>query len=416
MSATEFVLEDLATLATPRGTTSRLGEDLDRVHEVEDPALAVRGGRLVWVGPRAELPDEFSTWPRQSGGGGTAVPGFVDPHTHAVFAGHRADEFERRARGADYLEILAAGGGILDSMRRTRAASEDELFEATRARLEVLLQNGTTTVEVKSGYGLDTASETKMLRVARRLGDETPLSVVPTFLGAHAVPPEYKDRGDAYVDLVIEEMLPAVVDEGLAEWVDVFCETGVFDLAQTRRVLEAGAARGLKARIHADEVHPMGGGRLAAEMGARSADHLIATTSDSIEAMAEAGCTATILPGTAFVLGKGRWAPAREMIEEGCPLALATDLNPGSCHLSSMPMAMQIAVVQMGLTPGEALTAGTLNAAASLDLGEDRGSLEVGKRADVAVLDAPSYRHLAYRMGENLVRQVYAGGERVVGA
>lgn len=414
MSATDgFVLAELATLATGLGPAPRRGGDLDAVREIPRPAVAVAAGRVAWLGPEGELPERFAAWPRRGGGGGTLVPGFVDPHTHLIFAGDRAQEFDRRARGAAYLDILAAGGGILDTVARTRAASEDELVTAARRRLDRMLAAGTTTVEVKSGYGLSTRDELKMLRVARRLEQQGPQRLRATFLGAHATPPEYADRRPAYVDLVVEEMLPAVAAEGLARWVDVFCEEGVFDLAATRRIVEAARGHGLGARLHADELHPMGGGRLAAELGARSADHLIATDRDSIEALADSSTAATLLPGTAFVLGKGRWAPARAMIEAGCALALATDCNPGSCHLESMPMAMQIAVVQMGMTPAEALVAGTLNAAWTLEMDAEVGSLEPGKRADMLVLEAPDYRHLTYRLGTNLVRQVYVGGERV---
>ena len=414
MAAGPFVLENLASLATARGDAPRRGGDLDTaIQEITDPAVAVEAGRVAWVGPRAELPESYAGWPRQDGGGGCLVPGFVDPHTHLVFAGDRAAEFDLRARGAEYLEILEAGGGILNSAARTRDTPEDELYRQSTARVRRILAAGTTTVEIKSGYGLDTETECKMLRVARKLGEDHPLRVRTTFLGAHAVPADYKGRADAYVDLVVEEMLPAACAEGLADYADVFCEDGVFDVPQSRRVLEAAREAGLGLRMHADEVHPMGGGALAAELGCKSADHLIATDEACIQALAGSETVATILPGTAFVLGKGKWAPARRMLEAGCALALATDLNPGSCHLESVPMAMQIAVVQMGLTPAEALTAATLNAAATLDLADEVGTIEPGKAADLVLLDAPDYRHLTYRLGANLVRKVWVGGAAV---
>lgn len=408
-----FVLEGLTSLATPRGTGPLRGADLDAVWEAAAPAVAVEDGRIAWAGPAAHLPEAYGAWDRVDAGGGTLLPGFVDPHTHLVYGGNRAREFDQRARGAEYLEILAAGGGILNTCKATRETSEEELFDQAAARVRRMVAAGTTTVEVKSGYGLATEHELKQLRVARRLGEELPVTVKTTFLGAHAVPPEHREDPGRYVDLVVEEMLPAVVEAGLADYADVFCEEGVFDVPTSRRVLTAAAEAGLGLRVHADEVHAMGGGAMAAELGAASADHLIATDEASVAALGGSATAATILPGTAFVLGKGRWAPARAMLEAGCALALATDLNPGSCNMESMPMAMQIAVVQMGLTPAEALAAGTLNAAWSLGLGGEVGSLEAGKRADMVLIDAPSYRHLGYRMGANLVRRVWIDGAEV---
>lgn len=408
-----FVLVNLASAATPVGPAPLLRDRLDRIDEIPQAALAVRDGRIAWLGPESSLPLEFRDLPRQDGRRGTLLPGFVDPHTHMVFAGDRADEFDRRARGAKYLEILAAGGGILDTVRKTRAATEASLFASSLARAQRLAAHGTTTAEIKSGYGLDLPTELKILRVVRWLGLESPLRVVPTFMGAHATPPEFQGRTGAYVDHLVEEMLPEVARAGLARFVDVFCEKGVFEPADTRRILAAAKALGVATRIHADEVHDIGGGRLAAECGAVSADHLIAVSEDSMDAMAAAGTAATVLPGTALVLGKGRFAPARKMIEKGIPLALATDLNPGSCHLESLPFAMQVAVVQMGLTPAEALAAGTLNAAHTLGLAAELGSLEPGKHADLVLIDAPGYRHLAYRLGTNLVVGTWVGGRRV---
>ncbi len=406
----DWVLGNLASLATAASEPPLVGSALDGILEVPDAALAIQGGTIAWAGPQADLPSRFAAWPRVDSGRATAVPGFVDPHTHLVFAGDRADEFDSRARGAAYLEILARGGGILDTVRRTRQASDEELLLQARSRLERILAHGTTTVEVKSGYGLDLATELRMLRVARRLGAEGPVRIVPTFMGPHAVPPEYRGRTDAYLDLVIAEMLPAVKEERLADSVDIFCEQGVFDLDQTRRFLGAAAALGFGIRMHADEVHPMGGGRLAAELGARSADHLIATDEASIAALAGRGTVATLLPGTAFNLGKGKYAPARRMIEAGCTVALATDLNPGSCHLESMVLAMQIAIAQMRLTPAEALNASTANSAFALGLHDRVGRLAPGMQADLTLVDAPSYRHLGYRLGTNLVVSVVIGG------
>jgi imidazolonepropionase len=410
-----FVLGNLNSSASAQGSSPRRGAELDKINEISEPAIVVEEGKILWIGPECELPDEYREWDFVNGAGGTLLPGFVDPHTHLVFAGERSGEFEMRARGAAYLDILAAGGGILSTMQETRKASEEELFEASAGRMRRLLEGGTTTVEIKSGYGLNLETELKMLRVARRLGRELPQTVRTTFLGAHATPPEYKGRSDEYVQVVVREMLPEVAASGLADYVDVFCETGVFDLKQTRHIVETAQEFRLPARLHADEVHAMGGGALAAKLGTRSADHLIATDDASITALAASDTAATLLPGTAFVLGKGRWAPARKMLEAGCILALASDLNPGSCHMESMAMVMQIATVQMGLTPGEALAAATLNAACTLDLGDKVGTLDVGKQADLVVLGAPNFRHLGYRMGVNLIEQVFVAGKQVLG-
>lgn len=344
--------------------------------------------------------------------GRTMIPGFVDPHTHMCFTELREAEFELRMAGTPYMEILAMGGGILSSVKTVRNASEEALFEASRRRVQTALRLGTTTIEIKSGYGLDTATELKMLRVIDRLGRETPLDVVPTFLGAHAVPVEYRDRADAFVDLVVGEMIPEIREQGIARFCDVFCEKGVFSIDQARRILEAARTAGLGVRIHADEVHDLGGAALAAALGAASADHLLAASDDNLQRMVEAGVTAVLLPATAYSLRKP-YARARHMIDAGLAVALATDCNPGSSYTESMPFVIGLAVVNMFMTPFEALTAGTLNAAYAIGMARSVGSLDPGKQADFLLLDGDSPTILAYHAGVSPITAVYKRGKRV---
>jgi imidazolonepropionase len=340
------------------------------------------------------------------------IPGFVDPHTHMCFAATREEEFSLRLAGADYLEILRQGGGILSSVRAVRTASEEELFSITAERVRSALRLGTTTLEIKSGYGLETEAELKMLRVIHRIGEETPLDVVASFLGAHAVPEEYAGAPDGYVDLVVQEMIPAVSRQGIAHFCDVFCERGVFTPEQSRRILMAAREHGLGLKIHADEIHDLGGGALAAELGAVSAEHLLAVSEESLRAMASASVTAILLPGTAYSLRKP-YARARKMVDLGVPVALATDCNPGTCHTESMPFVSGLAILAMGLSPNEALVAGTLNAAYAIGMAGSAGSLEVGKAGDFLLLDGKSPAILAYRAGISPVVEVYKRGERV---
>lgn len=344
--------------------------------------------------------------------GRTVIPGFVDPHTHMCFAALREAEFEERLAGAPYLEILERGGGILSSVRAVRAAPEEDLFENSRRHALTALRLGTTTIEIKSGYGLDTETELRMLRVIARIGRETPLDVVPTFLGAHAVPEAYRDRPDAFVDLVVDEMIPAVRRQGIARYCDVFCEAGVFSIDQGRRILEAARAAGLGVKIHADEVNDLGGAGLAAALAAASADHLLAASDAGLGQMAEAGVPAVLLPATAYSLRKP-YARAREMIDAGLAVALATDCNPGSSYTESMPFAVGLAVVNMAMTPAEALTAATLNAAYAVGRAAFVGSLETGKQADFLFLEGDSPAILAYHAGVSPVAAVFKRGERV---
>jgi imidazolonepropionase len=360
------------------------------VSPIPNGVVASRNGRIVFVGPEAAFDAAVQATPDAifvDGGDGTVLPGFVDPHTHLVFAGDRREELRRRLAGATYAEIAAAGGGILSTVRATREASEDALVESARTRLAEMLQCGTTTAEAKSGYGLETATELKMLRAIRRLGEEQPIDLAATFLGAHEIPREYRDRRVAYIDLVTREMIPAVVADRLAEWCDVFCEAGVYTPEESRVILDAASTAGLRLRIHADELAASGGSDVAAEVGARSADHLLFVQPESAERMARAGVVATLLPAAAFYLKLGRFAPARMLIERGVAVALATDLNPGGGFTPSMPFVVTLACFAMGMTLEEALVAATLNAAYAIGRDADVGSLEPGKLMDAVIVD-----------------------------
>jgi len=407
---------ELCTLAGPSGP--RRGPQQADLGVVVDGAVACGAdGRILAVGQTAEVRNGI-TLARDArvidATGCAVIPGFVDPHTHAVFAGDRAEEFVQRLEGADYLEILAAGGGILSTVRATRAASPATLEERALGFLDEMLLLGTTSVEIKSGYGLSTESELTMLRVVATLQERAVQTVVPTFLGAHAVPPECRENPDGYVELVCREMVPAVAAENLARYCDVFCETGVFTVEQGRRVLEAGLAHGLTPKLHAEQKSHLGGAALAAELHAASADHLEHSSDGDLQALAAAGAVAVFLPGAAFMLRESRVVPARRAIELGAPVALATDFNPGTSPILSMPLIIGLACLRLGMTPAEALTAATLNAAHAIGLGDETGSLEPGKRADLLILDAPSHRHLPYYFGRNLVRTVVKDGRLVV--
>jgi len=385
----DLLVRNAREILTCAGRAPLAGASQRSAAPISTASLASLDGRIVAVGTAAEVDSIIALTPGArlvDASGCSIVPGFVDAHTHAIFAGDRRDELRRRLAGATYAEIAAAGGGILSTVAATRAASEDELVEQSRARLEEMLASGTTTCEVKSGYGLTVESEMKMLRAARRLQSAQPIDLAITFMGAHEVPIEYRSRRDSYVALVIDEMIPAAASEGIAEWCDVFCETGVFTPGESERVLRAGLAHGLKARIHADELGASGGSHAAARIGARSADHLIFVPPDGIEAMAGAGVTATLLPNAAFYLKLGRFAPARALIEAGVPVALATDVNPGGGFSPSMPFAMSLACFSMNLTFEEALVAATINGAWSLDRAADVGSLEPGKLMDAVLV------------------------------
>jgi len=402
----------LVTLAG-HGTSPLTGAALGELGVIADGAVAAAGDRILAVGPsdRVERTITLAEGARViDARGRTVLPGLVDPHTHLVYAGTREREFPLRLAGASYLEILRAGGGILGTVTATRAADEATLARLTRDRLDTALRHGTTTLEIKSGYGLDTATELKQLRAAKRAARGHPVRTVATFMGAHAFPPEHRADPEGYVDLVVEAMIPAVAEAGLAAFCDVFCEEGVFSVSQSRRILEAGRAAGLAPKLHADELASSGGAELAGAVGAVSADHLVYASDAGLAAMAAAGVVAVLLPGTTFSLMGSRYAPARRMIDAGVPVALATDANPGSSPTESMQMIVNLACLQLKLSPEEALAAATLNAAHAVGMADEVGSLEVGKRADLLVVDAPSPTYLAYHYGTNLAERVIASG------
>jgi imidazolonepropionase len=409
-----LAIRHLRQLISCAGPAPRSGPRQRDLEIVRDGAIAWDGKRIVYAGADAGLPRHLAGGEALDGRAYSMVPGFVDGHTHALYGGDRRDELRRRLGGATYAQIAAAGGGIVSTVAATRAASEDALVAAARPRLVDMLASGTTTVEVKSGYGLDLEHELKILRAIARLRDELPIDIAATFMGAHEIPPEYRSRREAYVRLVIDEMIPAVAGAGLAEWCDVFCETGVFTPAESIAILEAGKRHGLEPRIHADELAASGGSRVAADVGARSADHLIFADAASIEALRGAGTVATLLPSAAFYLKLGRFAPARALIDAGVPVALATDVNPGGGFSPSMPFAITLACFAMGLTFEEALTAATINGAFSLARHETVGSLEPGKLMDAVLIDGDAIDLI--RVGAASVAGVFKRGRVVAGA
>jgi len=403
----------VVTLAGP--ARARTGAEMRELAIIADGALVARDGRILKVGTRAEIERLASADAEIVDAGGRVVlPGFVDAHTHPVFAGNRADEFEQRAAGATYAEIAARGGGIRSTVRHTREAGEADLLAAARRYRGWFLRGGTTTIEAKSGYGLTTADELKILRVIRELGAEGSLRTAPTFLGAHEVPDEYRGRRRDYIRLLIEEMLPAVWREGLAESCDVFCEPSVFPVEEARGILEAARALGFRIRMHADQFSADEGSLLAAEMGADTADHLEATTERGWTALAAAHVQPVLLPASVYCLGTHRYPAARQMIERGLAVTLGTDFNPGSSPTTSMPLVLSLAVTQLKMTCAEAITAATINAACSLQRGASLGSLETGKLADFAIHDCDDYRELPYFFGRDTARAVYIGGVRQI--
>ena len=379
-----------------------------------ESSLLVDAGAVVAIGAWSELRQLRPNATEIDCSGQVITPGFVDSHTHAVFGGWRAAEYALRSRGVPYMEIARQGGGINASVRDVRARSEDELLELTLARLEDIMRAGTTTVEIKSGYGLDTASELKQLRVVQRAQAHTQLTLVPTFLGAHEFPTEYRDRRDAYVDLLVDEMIPAVAQERLARFCDVFMEPGVFTGAQTRRILDAGLRHGLVPKLHADELENSGAAELAVEVGAASADHLGAISDAGVAALAHSATVATLLPATLLFLGKTAYAPARRLIDAGASVALATDYNPGSSPTPSMPLVLTLACSQMGMDPLEAIVAATAGGARALRLPDGTGTLAPGAPADLLVWRIGDHRELPYRYGSPPLAGLWKGGERLL--
>ena len=411
-----LVVRRAGLLVTLAGPAPRIGPALRDLAVLPDAALVARSGRIAWIGPDREVgpsvvPERDATV--LDAEGAAVVPGFVDPHTHLAFAGDRDEEIWMRLAGASYREIAESGGGIVRSVAATRAASKDELTQAVGSRLDEMLLQGTTTAEVKSGYGLETAAEVRSLEAIAEAGRRHPLTVVPTFLGAHEVPLEHRGDRERYLRLLTDEMIPEVARRRLATFCDVFCEQGVFSVEESRRVLAVARDHGMKLRVHADELARTGGAELAAEMGARSADHLLYVSNDGIRSLARSGTVAVLLPAAAFYLRLGRFAPARALVEAGAAVALATDVNPGAGLSPAMPFAMAAGCFGMGLALEEALAAATLNAAVSLDLHRDVGNLEVGKRADLVVLRSARLLDLV-RVGVPAIRAVVKDGRVVV--
>jgi imidazolonepropionase len=403
--------DQLVCVADPE-ERGRTGPAMAEPEIVAGGALVARGGTIAWVGPTAELPPTPPGAVVINAAGRAVLPGLIDSHTHLLAAGTREDEFEQRLAGATYQQIAEHGGGINATVRRVRQASKEELKRLARRRLARLLSFGVTTAEVKSGYGLSTADEVKCLEAVAELNAEGPLELVPTFLGAHAVPPEFRTDRAGYLRLLTDEMLPEVARRGLAEFCDVFCETGVFSVAESERILQKARDLGLGLKVHADELSPLGGAELAARLGAASADHLLCVTDAGVEALAAAGTVATLLPGTAFFLGLP-YAPARRLIERGLAVALASDCNPGTCPTENLPLIGTMACTQMRMLPGEALTALTLNAAAALGRSDRLGALSPGRQADLVICDVPDYRQVFYHFGVSHVWRVIKRG-RVV--
>ncbi|MFP3854086.1 MAG: imidazolonepropionase [Anaerolineales bacterium] len=416
----DLLIHNASQVLTLAGGPQRGGR-LGQLGRIEGGAVAIHGERIVSVGAEADITAEVEAETELDAQGRLVMPGFIDPHTHLIWAGDRADEFERRTAGVPYLEILKEGGGILSTVRHTRQASLDRLIEGGRARLQRMLALGSTTVEAKSGYGLETETEIRQLAAILALDEEGPWDLVPTFLGGHAIPPEFKGDPDGYVDHVVEHMLPAVKDwweentnKRALPFFDVFCEQGAFDVEQSRRMLEAARGLGFPLKVHADEFVGLGGTALAVELGAASVDHLVETPAADIAALGRSVTTAVSLPCTPFGLGQDRYSPAQNFLDAGAVLAIATDLNPGTAPCESMQFALAVACRQMRLTPAQAIAAATINAASAIGLAENRGSLEVGKIADLLILQVQDYRQLGYRFGGNLVSKVVKRGKVVV--
>jgi len=411
----DIMIINAEELLTLRGYSDRpkVGEELKDLGIIRRGGVAVLNGKIVAVGKTDDLIRKYDADLVIDAAGKIVLPGFIDPHTHLVYAGSREEELTLKLEGVPYLEILRRGGGILKTVRLTRSASEDELFRQAYERLDIALIHGTTTIEAKSGYGLDVENELKILRVNRRLNEEHPVDVISTFMGAHAIPPEFKDNPEEYVDLIVEKMIPAVTRENLARFNDVFVEKNVFTPKQGKKILLVGKKHGLVPKVHADEFNDLGGARLAAEVGAISADHLLNSSEEGLRAMAKRGVIGVLLPATSVTLMNMRFADARRMIDIGVPIALATDLNP-NCWVENMQFIITLAVYFLRMTPAEAISAATINAAHALGLAREIGSLEPGKKADIIVMDVPNHMFVGYRFGSNLVEYVVKNGRLVV--
>lgn len=411
----DLIIKNIDNLITLKGPNrARIKEEMEEINLIENGIVVIKGEKIIYVG-EGELPEDIETDEKTifiDGKGKTVTPGLVDSHTHLVHGGSREHELSMKLNGAGYLEILEAGGGIHSTVNATRKATFDELYKKAKNSLDIMLGFGVTTVEAKSGYGLDDFdTEIRQMEVAKKLDEEHHIDVVSTFMAAHAIPPNYKNNPRKYIDLIIEEMIPEVEKRKLAKFCDVFCEEGVFTVEESREILEVGLEHGLLAKVHADEIEPLGGAELAAEVGCVTAEHLVAASDKGIKMMAEKAVIANLLPGTSFNLQLNKFAKARKMIEEGVAVAISTDYNPGSCPTENMQLVMSFASIIMKLTPEEVITAATINGAASLELADEIGSIEVGKKADLVIFDAPNLDYIIYHFGINHTDKVIKNGE-----
>lgn len=407
------IVTNISQLVTPAAKACAAGDAMNRLEVREHVSLLIENGLIAQILPSgAELPTDAE---RIDARRQVVLPAFTDPHTHIPFAGTRENEFNLRIQGKSYMEIAASGGGINSTVRATRAASEDELYEQSLQHLQLMVRHGVASLEMKSGYGLDTETELKQLRVVQRLREATPLDIRATFMGAHEIPPEFKGNKRGYIDLLLNEMLPAVKAQGIADYCDIFCEKDVFEIDESREILQKAQELGFKIRLHADEIAPLGGAELAAELRAVSADHLMRISDAGIEQMVAAGTVFTMLPGTTFFLMSDHYAPAQKIIAKGGVLALSTDFNPGSSFTHSLPLIINLACLRMGLSIQQALNAATINAAYAVELADVTGSIHVGKQADLLFLDAPNYEFLVYNFGVNRISGVMKKGEWLTG-
>lgn len=411
MKKGNILIKNAAELVRCSGFKAKNGKEMQDLHIIYNGAVVIEDGIIKAVGSTDEILTNFEEYKYTviDAKNKAVLPGFVDSHTHFVFGGYRAEEFSWRLRGDNYMEIMERGGGIINSVRATKEASKEELFHLAMKRLDSMLSFGVTTVEGKSGYGLDYDTEIKQLEVMDEVNNAHPLDVVKTFLGAHAIPVEYRGREDEFIDYIIEEVMPTVAERKLAEFCDIFCEKKVFSIEQSRKLLTRAKELGMKIKLHADEIVPLGGAELAAELGATSADHLLQASDKGIADMAKENVVATILPGTAFSL-KENYARARYMIDQNCAVALATDLNPGSCFTESIPLIFALATLYMGVTTEEAITALTINGAAAVGRETSIGSIDVGKKGDIIILEFPSYQYIPYHIGVSTVEKVVKDG------
>ncbi|MEN6445188.1 MAG: imidazolonepropionase [Candidatus Cloacimonas sp.] len=410
----DVIIINISKLVTlTHNNKPRFGKEMEETATIEQAGIAIQAGKIIEINDSNAIKEKYPFSDCIDANGQVVTPGFVDCHTHPVFVHTREDEFALRLQGKSYVEIAQAGGGIVKTVQTTREANEDLLFELAKKRILKMIQQGTTTLEAKSGYGLDTESELKQLRVIKRLQTELPIDIVPTFLGAHEFPPEFRNDHSGYVELLCKEMIPAVAEQGIAEFCDIFTEAHTFNLEESRKILSCAEHYGLKLKMHCDEIEPIGGAELASEMKCSSADHLGSASETGIMALQKAGVIPVLLPATLFSLQSKKYANAKLMMEQNLPVAIATDFNPGSCNCDSMPLTMSLACLQMGMTPAASLCAATLNAAFAIDRGKIIGSLETGKQADLILWDIPDLNFIPYHLGSSHITSVFKNGKIV---